>query len=206
MKLGALLFGAALACAAGGVADAGTISYELTGIGDGTLNGAAYSGPFQIVAIGQTSGVQEITSPANIFFNGADPFGVSIGPLDITITLLGIGSVNVTDPAYVFYVPSPNVAGFGASTDGDFLDVVSPLLSGYDLASSIGPLAVDVAYTGSVNTQYGVLTFNDVSGAQFSSVAIPEPATWIMMLAGLGVIGAAARMARRKAAAAVASA
>ena len=127
------------------------------------------------------------------------------GPLDITVTLLGVGAVNVTDPSYVFYVPSSNAAGFGTSSS-DFFDVVFTSLSGYDLASSIGPLAVNVIYTGSVNTEYGVLTFDNVNGAQFSSVAVPEPSTWIMMLAGLGGIGAAARMARRKAAAAVASA
>ncbi len=75
MKLGAFLFGAALACAASGVAHAGAISYELTGIGDGTLDGAAYSGPFEIVAIGQTSGVQAVTFPGNAFVNGAFPFG-----------------------------------------------------------------------------------------------------------------------------------
>jgi len=52
------------------------------------------------------------------------------------------------------------------------------------------------AYGGANGAEYqGGSQFRGVTG---SAVAIPEPATWAMMLCGLGMVGGGLRMARRK--------
>jgi len=61
-----------------------------------------------------------------------------------------------------------------------------------------------IKYTGTAadaGQQLYVVLFSGNSGqADFDdvSVSVPEPATWAMMLLGVGMIGAGLRMARRK--------
>ena len=68
------------------------------------------------------------------------------------------------------------------------------------LSASFGPLT-STSITknfGLVGTTGGFLTFTNSSNVQFSGqvgpvAAVPEPATWAMMIAGFGLAGAAMR-------------
>lgn len=57
--------------------------------------------------------------------------------------------------------------------------------------ASLGETISSVGFTNAPN-------FNAFEAANFSVTAVPEPATWGMMLVGFGMIGATARYRRRK--------
>ena len=52
-------------------------------------------------------------------------------------------------------------------------------------------------YSNGVNYASGALNANHVTIARLGAAAVPEPATWALMLLGFGVIGAAMRGRRR---------
>lgn len=50
--------------------------------------------------------------------------------------------------------------------------------------------------TGTLNLYYWDSNFEDNAGSILASVAVPEPANWAMLIAGFGLVGAAARRRR----------
>jgi hypothetical protein len=80
-------------------------------------------------------------------------------------------------------------------------------------AINLGPQALYITFANSLSLggsdALTVSAYGGNNGAEFqggsqfrgatgSAVAIPEPATWAMMLCGLGMVGGGMRMARRK--------
>ncbi|MBS0362344.1 MAG: PEPxxWA-CTERM sorting domain-containing protein [Proteobacteria bacterium] len=102
---------------------------------------------------------------------------------------------NVRDHATTaFNISAPNVFGTHDFGDGDRLDaqqIILPVAFGAETLTSVTFTAVD---GGNGNPFLAALTT--------SSGAVPEPATWALMLAGFGGLGALLR--RRRAAALVA--
>jgi hypothetical protein len=202
---------AAVLTVAGGAAQAAAVTYDYTGTATGTLGGAPFNTSFDIFASGDTSGVQLLGPPSfkpGTYLNGT-PFigtGTALGLVTTTITLGGVGTFTVTDPSYVFNVTGTgigtHIAGFGTSLHGDFADLISTALSFYNLKTKLGPLAVSAWTFGqTVATSGGVLKFTSMNARTFTATgpdAVPEPATWSMMLLGLGGLGAMLRARRRR--------
>ena len=87
---------------------------------------------------------------------------------------------------------------FSTSTDLSILVGASNPLNFYNggYAVQFGPFATGIFFGGSL----GVGDFqNNVSFARANTAAVPEPATWAMMLMGFGAIGVSARRRKRRA-------
>ena len=87
---------------------------------------------------------------------------------------------------------------FGNTTGTAYFKFQLP--SQQSLTTSFGPVTSTSIVTTFplVGTSNGFLLFNSSSNVQFSGVvasvaAVPEPATWAMMIAGFGLAGAALR-------------
>ena len=107
--------------------------------------------------------------------------GYNYGALLATLTL-GASSQTVQ----VF--PANAASGLGSSTPPSYLRYDGTLGSLFgSFASGDGSITFSVADTG----------FNDNAGG-FSVAAVPEPATWLMMIVGFGAIGAGMRARRAR--------
>ena len=199
---------AALMVCGAGAAQASPVTYDFSGFATGTLAGGAFATIFDIFVTGDTSGVEQLGPPfgAGTYVNGEVGFGNPVaGPISFSITLTGLGVFTLNDPGYIFNVSPLGVGGFGSSTKGDFVHMTDPGLSGYQLTGPLGPLAVSANGIQSVDTSGGNLTFDVFRDTFFtaSGGAVPEPASWAMMLVGFGGLGAVLR--RRRATVALAA-
>jgi len=68
----------------------------------------------------------------------------------------------------------------------------------YELTSSINIITADVAY-GATTQNFAIGDFSITYNYREATAAVPEPATWAMMLFGFGAIGAAMRRTRKPA-------
>ena len=86
----------------------------------------------------------------------------------------------LTDNQVFFAFPADGEVGLAHFNDGDMIDVSSPLLTGYDLTTSIGPLTGSLfigecpgADCTSFLTSAGVLKFSSVSAVTFEATVNP---------------------------------
>lgn len=161
------------------------------------------------------------TSDANLRANVAT--GVTV--TDTAITRLGGGAIDIVGTAYTNSVPggpapaSTVIYGIDSVSDslvtsgapnGGVYSVVGGLGVGLTNANNVGFdisgrtgrawLNIDSAFY-RVNLGTGATSFIDTIGAGpligiAATGAVPEPSTWMMMLAGFGIIGAAVRRRR----------
>jgi hypothetical protein len=205
MKFPALILAAGMAVLSLGSAQAAVITYDLSGVADYTLGGDSYSGAIDFQAIGDTANVVVLPHPpfpVGDLMNGAllNLYGVT--PLDIVITLAGVGTFHVAGGGYVGVAQGSAAGVFGSAGGGDFIDVFAPQFATYDLASNFGPISVSSPgmLGGGVTTDGGTLVVGRISQGTFSSVVagVPEPATWMMMVLGFGGMGMLLRSRRAR--------
>ena len=193
MKTGIHLIAGVLASAMAGGAAAATF-------GPATGDFAVLGSP--TVVLGPTSGTESFNSPAVLFSQTGSlaccgPSGSILGTLDFSKTILD--TVNQAVPTFLTF------------TGGFVFDVTSVTTLDFSQAdgqTSIGLYLLGMASsTGLLPALTSVtITSNETGGANCSAAGslstppsgIPEPASWTLMLAGCGALGAVSR-SRRKA-------
>ena len=183
---GALLAGTSPVAAA-------QITYTLTGTGSALLGGSFTTGAFSFVGVGQNGPDLDVSAVTTIFL------------LDSFTLTFGGATVAATNPMYFFHTTT-GAAGFIQVRPGNNVGTIgfgtSPVLATYDPATDIGP--IPVTFGGSnvtFDTSGGLffwqgnptnMTFQAELAGKLNG-AVPEPATWGLMIAGFGLAGAALR-------------
>ena len=168
-------------------ARAAPASYIFVGDIVGTLDGAAVSGLLTLTVAGDTD---------DVFTSGQAQF--LSDSIVSTFDLAGVGSFTVSNPAYVFARPDLGFVGFGVQglvSCCDIIQILSPVLVGYDLNDATGPVAgapnPSLADWVGVPTSAGLFTVTSMVDNTFQAVigtaAVPEPAMpALLALAGAG--------------------
>jgi hypothetical protein len=173
---------------------AAQITYTLTGNGFALLGNSTVSGPFTFVGVGENTPDLE-----------ADP-DVTIFLMDSVTLAFGGSTVSAINPMYFIHSTISGTAGFVQVRPGPSVGFVgggnSIVLKTYDPATEIGPVSVTFAgFDATMDTSGGVffwqgaptnMTFRAELDGKIAG-AVPELATWGMMLAGFGIVGAAMR-------------
>ncbi|SIN59492.1 PEP-CTERM protein-sorting domain-containing protein [Parasphingorhabdus marina DSM 22363] len=204
----------AIGSALGGAttASAAIIEYQVSGNGSGTLGGDAFDGAFTITSRADTGSQQPC------IFEGMPVAGCALVVNDsVELDIAGLGQFNLTGFNISFVNNNANVFGFseligpppGIVNSFAFVNITgepSPF-STWDGISNLAAFDTNLTlgnfFAPSVQTNGGELVFTSppIPGdARFSAsivaAAVPEPATWAMMIAGFGMAGASLR--RRK--------
>jgi PEP-CTERM motif len=182
---GALLAGTSPVAAA-------QIVYTVTGTGGAIIGNAFYSGAFTMVGIGE-NGPDLNPSPTITAF-----------AMDSTTVTFGSTTVSATNPVAFFTNTTGTVGGFVQVLPGpviqNILGFQNPIFATYDPSTAIGPIPVfNGGFQSPFQTSGGVLVWQGLNNLTFTaelaavSGAVPEPATWGLMIAGFGIAGAALR-------------
>jgi len=193
MKLfkGALLAAAAAVTAMAVPATAAPIIYTFTGTFSG-VNG----GPFSNVDATFTG----TADTDNILWNGYSYYTQLSSLQAVSPTA---GTFNITDPSY-FYINKNGYAGlqFGAFNDTSYFSGNNAALIGYDGKSSVAttPIQYFSGIDATFNTDRNAVTVTSATNGTFAATltgAVPEPATWAMMILGMGAVGFVMRRNRQ---------
>ncbi|WP_445191235.1 PEPxxWA-CTERM sorting domain-containing protein [Sphingomonas sp. Tas61C01] len=177
-------------------AQAAPITYTLTGSFTG-VNGGPFTNVDAIfTGLGDTDDAGPFPGLSNATLVPLSSFSAVAGGLTYTFTTPISFFVN-RDDNFAGFVDSPLTKGFvrfiGTSPTG---------FTSYDGVSTLAPTAATFytdVNTGTFNTDRGDVFVSSATGLTLSATiaAVPEPATWAMMLVGFGMMGAAMRYRRR---------
>ncbi len=164
---------------------AATIVYSFSGNYSGTTSGNDFSGSATLTGIGDTS---------SLFNPDSNVTAVTLSSLTLTINSMS----SIIAGSNVFFVNrSAGTGGFALSSGGSFRTLLlSSSFLNYDGVSSIASVSGDaVALPYSFVSDGGQVTLATASNVKFSAVAsaVPEPATWAMMILGFSAVGYALR-------------
>jgi len=183
------------------------------GVGDQTAPTTLAVDPGDSLTISYVSGLTSAfggvppTVDANGYVGLIFGSGASCGGPPCT----GIGSSGTYLPSY--YIDPTNsgpqialnaLIGDFVNSSGAVISAFAPGDGPFDITAPAGAVAVQFGVNDDIFTyDNGKLTVLDNTGSLDISVlgstaAVPEPATWAMMLVGLFSLGAAARVSRRK--------
>jgi hypothetical protein len=183
MKLKPILAGAMLVSAAAGALAANqSINLSQTG---SNANGNTYSGSFAALAAagGSLVGNPQVFNADNILSGGNDV---------ITFVGAAAGLYNV-----VLQGSASFVSALAGTLNGQALTVTSSPDGIFHLFTMITTLSPDFTLSlNGVANPFSTLTLNSQYAGNISVTAIPEPETYALLLAGLGVIGFLARRRR----------
>ena len=158
----------------------------------GDIDTATAQSPFSLaVTAGQTLTIGNVTG---LVSNG--PCCALIGPTGGSLT----NSVSFTATGFTALV-----AGFSNLPFNSLIGVFygpNPADPGVDTVFEIGNGGTFVVPTGATQLILGTVDSyqwnNNLGAFSVDISAVPEPATWAMMLMGFGLVGAGVRMSRRK--------
>ncbi len=168
-----------------GAADA-AVRYTFSGQGGGSIydSGSAVSGSFSFIApvfpnfgVSPTIFAGPVTSISQPY--QTDDCTVSVGT-NCSVVLLTSTFFSPTGTAIILRSASPTADPNFFTLNQSIFNFAAGSFSNYGTYSAIGPNA-------------GTLTVSEVSD---QAPAVPEPASWAMMIGGFGLIGAALRRNR----------
>jgi len=175
-----------------GIANASQINYIFQATGTGSLGGTPFTdAAFTITVVGDTGNVQD--AGGGLFLNVAT---------SAQIVIEGFQPADFITPVGMFDYQPGNALGLQRAPEmADILDLLDPAFASYDLTTPIGPLVVEDPFIdqfncerGCIETSQGEIDFSAMSAVTFSATAVPEPATLVMM--GAGILGLAGRLRR----------
>jgi PEP-CTERM motif len=174
-------------------ASAAQFTYTVNGLGSALIDGSFYSGAFTMVGTGE---------------NGPDlnpDPSITAFAMDSTTVTFGGTTVSAANPVAFFTNKAVNVGGFVQVLPGfviqNILGFINPVFATYDPSTEIGPITVSnvgfqspfLTTTGSLTWQGGFSNVTFTAAAVGTPGAVPEPASWALMIAGFGIAGAALR-------------
>ncbi len=189
MKLFAILAASAAALLSTAPASAAKVVYTYSSTFTGTRDGNPFVTAATFTGIGDT----DVSTTS---------FGFSLTPLS--------SFVAQADGPYVITTPFFFGAGTGAFSGGagfvadiatsNAFAFLAPGLVGYDGRSSISTTTLPFFTNATFTTDRGNIVLTGQSTGTFSAVvdAVPETATWGMMIGGLGLIGGTMRRRARR--------
>ncbi len=164
--------------------------------GDGPLSPPIVGTGTFVSPVDLSLGLHNLTDLAGFTVNFSFSNGDTFSTADITTPLTGV-ALNITDLGggiqRLFFTESG-----GTGTDG------GPLQGAIDFAHGASFLSFEPSYSGGNYFYYNSDGFGRYLAV--SSPAVPEPATWAMMLVGFGFVGGAMRSAKRRQKAAISNA
>jgi PEP-CTERM motif len=167
---------------------AATIVYSISGNGSGSLNGNAFSmADFSFTLTGDTANVNPVIGGGQV----NSPLTTSA----FSIGSLGSGTFSF---ATRFGQTNTGVAYFSRDSGLDLFDFTGTPV---DLSNNFGPFVGTGVFAlnqfQDVNTSAGLLSFDSSTDVIYSGAlaagAVPEPASWALMIAGFGLVGSALR-------------
>lgn len=185
--IAALLTTSAIAVSA--PAAAAIQTYTISGTGSGTLDGIGFdASPFVFTLVGDTANIATIGSGT-----------VALNPLATASFVIGARSGTFLIPTRLGTAGSGTVVFFSRSSGSDLFDFF--LSTAVDISMPFAPVTGTGVFAlnqfNNVETTAGALTFNRSSDVIFSGGGVvPEPASWAMLIAGFGLVGATMRRRR----------
>jgi len=202
LKTLGLVAAVAIVALGASAADAGTAIYTITGHADGSLNGVDFTNAgFTFTVSGDTANLSDDGSVQKL-----DPLALS------TVTIEGFaGTQTLLIPTSIGRLSNGTETVLDGTIGGNLRNLLLwTTLVPVDFSHSFGPVSSDLVevISNTFDTSGGALTFNGanyfdgthpitISGVVRGDGAVPEPATWAMMLLGFGGLGGLARAKRR---------
>lgn len=186
-------------------AAAADIIYTASGLGNGTIGGQSFSGAFTITSVGntatQTQCVQNGIPVAGCYFVVNSSLNLNIASLgNFAISTPSISFVNNTGSLFGFSQLLP-VPGSAVNTFA-FMNLGQPAnaFATWDGISDLGPINTTMTlnnfFSPFVLTDGGLLQFSPspynsraTFTARLQGAAVPEPSTWLLLIAGVAIIG-----------------
>jgi hypothetical protein len=165
------------------------ITYTLSGTFTGTRDNNPFTTFATFTGIGDTNDSFDFDST------------VTVAPLS-SLTAFADGTTFTVLGNSVFFVNRDfSFGGFSNENGMDYIATfTSAAFAGYDGISAIADVTgTPDALPFSYQTDLGAIRITDVTGINFSASvagAVPEPATWAMMIGGFGMVGGAMRRRR----------
>jgi PEP-CTERM motif len=177
-------------------ASAAIFTYSISGNGVGSLDGVGYSGAFTISGSGDNS-IDLNPSPIVTAYR-IDNLTVTFGSTVLSAVFpIAFFTQNVNGAAGFVQIAPPFAPPFIIQ---DVFDVLNPIFQTYDPTTPLGPTSVNffvapfaLATDGGFLSVIGRPTDLVFTAGPANTPAVPEPASWAMMIAGFGIAGAAMR-------------